>query len=108
VIVNDGMDIVAGKGICMGPNNFLARAYQQSPIAITVEGANIMTRCLIIFGQGLIRCHPYVLREMEAARNPDRRKALEAFDSAMFGHIGAFVLANTGARRSAFAHWRGA
>lgn len=94
IIVNDGMDIVAGKGICMGPNNFLARAYQQSPIAITVEGANIMTRCLIIFGQGLIRCHPYVFREMEAARNPDRRKALEEFDSAMFGHI-SFVLANT-------------
>src|SRR5450830_2125148 len=94
MIVNDGMDIVAGKGICMGPNNFLARAYQQSPIAITVEGANIMTRCLIIFGQGLIRCHPYVFREMEAARNPDRRKALEAFDRAMFGHV-SFVLANT-------------
>jgi acyl-CoA dehydrogenase len=94
IIVNDGMDLVAGKGICMGPNNFLARAYQQSPIAITVEGANIMTRCLIIFGQGLIRCHPYVFREMEAARNLDRRKALEDFDSAMFGHV-SFVLANT-------------
>ncbi|MCR4538598.1 acyl-CoA dehydrogenase [Pseudomonas sp. 18.1.10] len=94
IIVNDGMDIVAGKGICMGPNNFLARAYQQSPIAITVEGANIMTRCLIIFGQGLIRCHPYVFREMEAARNPDRRQSLEDFDRAMFGHV-SFVLANT-------------
>ncbi|WP_191488019.1 acyl-CoA dehydrogenase [Pseudomonas sp. FEN] len=92
-IVNDGMDIVAGKGICMGPNNFLARAYQQSPIAITVEGANIMTRCLIIYGQGLIRCHPYVLREMEAARRQGR-EGLEAFDRAMFGHLG-FVLANT-------------
>src|SRR5476649_1162118 len=93
IIVNDGMDIVAGKGICMGPNNFLARAYQQSPIAITVEGANIMTRCLIIFGQGLIRCHPYVFREMEAARRQGP-EGLEAFDRAMFGHIG-FVLANT-------------
>src|SRR5471032_558754 len=93
IIVNDGMDIVAGKGICMGPNNFLARAYQQSPIAITVEGANIMTRCLIIYGQGLIRCHPYVLREMEAARRQGP-EGLEAFDRAMFGHIG-FVLANT-------------
>ncbi|NWB83672.1 MULTISPECIES: acyl-CoA dehydrogenase [Pseudomonas] len=92
-IVNDGMDIAAGKGICMGPNNFLARAYQQSPIAITVEGANIMTRCLIIYGQGLIRCHPYVLREMEAARRQGP-EGLEAFDRAMFGHIG-FVLANT-------------
>ncbi|NWD72863.1 acyl-CoA dehydrogenase [Pseudomonas gingeri] len=93
IIVNDGMDIAAGKGICMGPNNFLARAYQQSPIAITVEGANIMTRCLIIYGQGLIRCHPYVLREMEAARRQGP-EGLEAFDQAMFGHIG-FVLANT-------------
>ncbi|MBV6749858.1 acyl-CoA dehydrogenase [Pseudomonas chlororaphis] len=92
-IVNDGMDIAAGKGICMGPNNFLARAYQQSPIAITVEGANIMTRCLIIYGQGLIRCHPYVLREMEAARRQGP-EGLEAFDRAMFGHIG-FVLANS-------------
>jgi acyl-CoA dehydrogenase len=92
-IVNDGMDIVAGKGICMGPNNFLARAYQQSPIAITVEGANIMTRCLIIYGQGLIRCHPYVFREMEAARDTGR-KGLEAFDRAMFGHI-SFFLANS-------------
>ncbi|WEK07217.1 MAG: acyl-CoA dehydrogenase [Candidatus Pseudomonas colombiensis] len=92
-IVNDGMDIVAGKGICMGPNNFLARAYQQSPIAITVEGANIMTRCLIIYGQGLIRCHPYVFREMEAARDTGRT-GLEAFDRAMFGHI-SFFLANS-------------
>ncbi|WP_416773324.1 acyl-CoA dehydrogenase [Pseudomonas sp. RHF3.3-3] len=92
-VVNDGMDIVAGKGICMGPNNFLARAYQQSPIAITVEGANIMTRCLIIYGQGLIRCHPYVFREMEAAR-AQGRAGLDAFDSAMFGHI-SFVVANT-------------
>lgn len=92
-VVNDAMDIVAGKGICMGPNNFLARAYQQSPIAITVEGANIMTRCLIIYGQGLIRCHPYVLREMEAAR-AEGREGLVAFDQAMFGHI-SFVLANS-------------
>ncbi len=75
-VINDAMDIVGGKGICMGPNNFLARAYQQIPIAITVEGANIMTRCLIIFGQGVIRCHPYVLREMTAAQG--RRHARRA------------------------------
>lgn len=91
-IVNDGMDIVAGKGICMGPNNFLARAYQQVPIAITVEGANIMTRCLIIFGQGVIRCHPYVFKEMDAA-GKDSKEALKAFDEALFGHL-SFVLAN--------------
>ncbi|CBJ39115.1 Acyl-coenzyme A dehydrogenase [Ralstonia solanacearum CMR15] len=92
-VVNDAMDIVGGKGICMGPNNFLARAYQQIPIAITVEGANIMTRCLIIFGQGVIRCHPYVLREMTAAQGADSPANLRAFDAALFGH-GAFVAGN--------------
>ncbi|MCG6283642.1 acyl-CoA dehydrogenase, partial [Vibrio diabolicus] len=63
----DAMDIVGGKGICMGPSNFLARGYQGAPIAVTVEGANILTRSMIIFGQGAIRCHPYVLEEMNAA-----------------------------------------
>jgi acyl-CoA dehydrogenase len=93
-VINDGMDVVAGKGICMGPSNFLARAYQQMPISITVEGANILTRCLIIFGQGAIRCHPYVLKEMAAARDND----LGAFDTAFFGHA-SFLAAN--ATRSA-------
>jgi acyl-CoA dehydrogenase len=92
-VINDGMDVVAGKGICMGPSNFLARAYQQVPIAITVEGANILTRCLIIFGQGAIRCHPYVLAEMRAAHEPDREKALRDFDAAFFGHLN-FTLSN--------------
>ncbi|AQW29655.1 acyl-CoA dehydrogenase [Ralstonia syzygii subsp. celebesensis] len=92
-VINDAMDIVGGKGICMGPHNFLARAYQQIPIAITVEGANIMTRCLIIFGQGVIRCHPYVLREMTAARHADAPENLRAFDAALFGHA-AFVAGN--------------
>jgi len=92
-VVNDGMDILGGKGICMGPANFLARAYQQVPIAITVEGANILTRCLIIFGQGAIRSHPYVLREMRACAEPDQRKAEHDFDAAFFGHA-AFVCAN--------------
>ncbi|MBK9594186.1 MAG: acyl-CoA dehydrogenase [Rhodocyclales bacterium] len=82
--VNDGMDILGGKGICLGPSNFLGRAYQQVPVAITVEGANILTRSLIIFGQGAIRCHPYVMAEMQAARNDD----LVAFDKALFAHIG--------------------
>ncbi|KND59370.1 Butyryl-CoA dehydrogenase [Candidatus Burkholderia verschuerenii] len=92
-VVNDGMDVVAGKGICMGPSNFLARAYQQMPISITVEGANILTRCLIIFGQGAIRCHPYVLREMAATREPDRARALHGFDAAFFGNA-SFLAAN--------------
>ena len=92
-LVNDGMDILGGKGICIGPSNFMAAAYQQIPIAITVEGANILTRSLIIFGQGAIRAHPYVLKEMAAVAEPDRNKAVLAFDKAFFGHVG-FVLRN--------------
>ena len=69
------MDVHGGKGICSGPKNYLGRGYQVVPVAITVEGANILTRSLIIFGQGAVRCHPFVLREMNAARNPDRAPA---------------------------------
>jgi acyl-CoA dehydrogenase len=92
-VANDAMDVHGGKGIMLGPRNYLARGWQASPIAITVEGANILTRNLIVFGQGAIRCHPFVLREMEAARNPDRRKGLDQFDRALFGHIG-FAISN--------------
>jgi len=92
-VVNDGMDVVGGKGICLGPSNFLGRAYQQLPIGITVEGANILTRSLIIFGQGAIRCHPYVLAEMHAAQNKDPAAGLDAFDEALWGHVG-FSLGN--------------
>jgi acyl-CoA dehydrogenase len=92
-VVIDGMDIVGGKGVCMGPSNFLGSAYMQLPVSITVEGANILTRSLIIFGQGAIRCHPFVLREIAAANDGDRARASPAFDSALFGHIG-FVLSN--------------
>jgi acyl-CoA dehydrogenase len=81
--------VIGGKGVCMGPGNFLARAYQQIPVAITVEGANIMTRTLIIYGQGAIRCHPYVLPMMRTAEMRD----LKAFDRALFGYVG-FVLGN--------------
>jgi acyl-CoA dehydrogenase len=106
-VVNDAMDILGGKGICLGPNNFMGRAYQQLPIAITVEGANILTRSLIIFGQGAIRCHPYVLAEMNATREPDPAKASRDFDAALFGHIG-FAIGN--AARAFFmgitgSHW---
>ena len=80
----DAMDIAGGKGIMLGDSNFLARAYQGAPIAITVEGANILTRSMIIFGQGAIRCHPYVLQEMAAAASND----VAAFDKALFSHIG--------------------
>ncbi|HSQ81205.1 MAG TPA: acyl-CoA dehydrogenase [Casimicrobiaceae bacterium] len=86
-VINDAMDIAGGKGICMGPSNFLGAAYMQMPVSITVEGANILTRSLIVFGQGAIRCHPYVLHEMAATRAPDTRKAVRLFDAALFGHL---------------------
>ncbi|GLX80090.1 acyl-CoA dehydrogenase [Thalassotalea insulae] len=103
--VTDAMDIHGGKGICMGPNNYLARGYQGAPVAITVEGANILTRSMIIYGQGAIRCHPYVLAELEAANTPDVIKALNDFDHALFGHIG-FTISNI--VRSKWMSWTGA
>jgi acyl-CoA dehydrogenase len=93
MIANDAMDVHGGKGIMLGPRNYLARGYDLVPVAITVEGANMLTRSLIIFGQGAIRCHPFVLREMNAAREKDKRKALREFDTALFGHIG-FTISN--------------
>lgn len=88
--INDAMDIHGGKGVITGPGNYLARAYQALPIAITVEGANILTRSLIIFGQGAIRAHPWLLKEMNAARDP-RPGARKAFDKALFGHVGHVI-----------------
>ena len=88
-ILNDAMDIHGGKGICLGPNNYLGHGYATIPIAITVEGANILTRSMIIFGQGAIRCHPFVLREIQAAAAND----LKAFDAALWGHM-AFTVSN--------------
>jgi len=107
-IANDAMDVHGGKGIMLGPKNYLARAYEVLPVAITVEGANILTRSLIIFGQGAVRCHPFVLKEMEAAQYPDFERALREFDRHLFGHIGyaisnaarSFWLALTHARYS--------
>jgi acyl-CoA dehydrogenase len=88
-ILNDAMDVHGGKGIMMGPNNYLGRGYETIPIAITVEGANILTRSMIIFGQGAIRCHPFVLKEIAAANAND----LIAFDRALWGHM-AFTVSN--------------
>ncbi|MBV2182572.1 MAG: acyl-CoA dehydrogenase [Castellaniella sp.] len=85
-VVNDGMDIIGGKGIILGPQNFLGRAYQQVPVGITVEGANILTRSLMIFGQGAIRCHPYAQAEMQAAQADDPAQGLADFDRAFWGH----------------------
>jgi acyl-CoA dehydrogenase len=107
-VANDTMDVHGGKAIMMGPKNYIGRNYMATPIAITVEGANILTRSLIIFGQGAMRCHPYVLRELEAARDEDAERGLIEFDDALFSHIGyaisnaarAFFLALTHARFS--------
>jgi len=85
--VNDGMDVLGGNGISRGPRNALAHAYIGLPVSITVEGANILTRTLMIFGQGAIRCHPYALREMQALAAWDVR----AFDAAFWAHIGHVV-----------------
>jgi len=92
-VVNDAMDILGGKGICLGPSNFMGPVYQQLPIAITVEGANILTRSLIIFGQGAIRCHPYVLAEMKAAADLEPARASREFDRALWSHV-RFACAN--------------
>jgi acyl-CoA dehydrogenase len=87
-IANDGMDVHGGKAIMLGPKNYMARSYEAVPIAITVEGANILTRNLIIFGQGAIRCHPFVRAEMDAAKDEDRERGLVAFDRLLFKHLG--------------------
>ncbi len=92
-LAGDAMDVNAGKGVILGPKNYLGRGWQAAPISITVEGANIMTRSLMIFGQGAIRCHPWVLKEMQAAQNPDESKRVPEFDKNLFGHIG-FAISN--------------
>ncbi|MEP6938622.1 MAG: acyl-CoA dehydrogenase, partial [Rudaea sp.] len=92
-VANDVMDVHGGKGVQLGPNNYAGRSYQTAPIAITVEGANIMTRSLMIFGQGAIRCHPHVLKEMQAVQIPDYTTRLRVFDRELFAHIG-FAISN--------------
>jgi acyl-CoA dehydrogenase len=90
-IINDAMDVHGGKAICMGSSNYVAQPYIECPIGITVEGANILTRNMIIFGQGAIRCHPYILSGMRAAENKDKTQGLKEFDQVFFKHIGMFV-----------------
>jgi acyl-CoA dehydrogenase len=90
-VITDAMDIHGGKGIILGPRNYLGRGWEATPIGITVEGANIMTRSLMIFGQGAILCHPWVLKEMKAAQLEDPRQRLDEFDRYLFGHIGAAI-----------------
>ncbi|WP_339899695.1 acyl-CoA dehydrogenase FadE [Paraglaciecola polaris] len=93
-LVNNAMDVHGGKGVMLGPNNYLGRGYQGAPIAITVEGANILTRNMMIYGQGAMRSHPFVLKELYAASNEDKEQGLNDFDDAVFGHIG-FAISNT-------------
>ncbi|HJU39140.1 MAG TPA: acyl-CoA dehydrogenase, partial [Tahibacter sp.] len=92
-IARDVMDVHGGKAVILGPKNYAGRAWQGAPIAITVEGANILTRSMMIFGQGAIRCHPYVLKEMQALSIADYGDRLRTFDRALFGHIG-FAISN--------------
>ena len=87
-VIVDAMDIHGGKGVILGPRNYLGRAWQGMPIWITVEGANILTRSMMIFGQGAIRCHPYVLKEMEASRLEDPAERIRQFDRLLFAHFG--------------------
>ena len=86
-VVNDAMDIQGGSGICLGPRNYLGRLYQVIPVSITVEGANILTRTMMIFGQGAIRCHPFIQKEMAALEQNN----LQQFDQLLFQHIGFFL-----------------
>ena len=105
-VVNDAMDVHGGRGICLGPANYLGRTYQSLPVAITVEGANILTRNMIIFGQGAMRCHPYLQQEIDATAVADEDEALDRFDKALAAHLGytttnaarAFIYGFSGSR----------
>jgi acyl-CoA dehydrogenase len=88
IAVDDAMDIHGGKAVIDGPQNYMGNLYRSVPVAITVEGANILTRNLIVFGQGSVRAHPYLLQEMNAISDPDQKKGLDAFDTAFWKHVG--------------------
>ena len=92
VSVNDAMDVHGGKAVIEGPQNYLGPLYRAVPVGITVEGANIVTRALIQFGQGAIRSHPYILKEVLALEDPDTARGLDAFDQAFWGHVGHSLL----------------
>jgi len=100
--VNEAMDVHSGKAVIDGPRNYLSSAYRGIPIAITVEGANIMTRSLMIYGQGSIRCHPYLQSEIDIAQSDDHDQALLDFDNVLFRHAGYFI---KNALRATFRSW---
>ncbi len=103
-VVNDAMDVHAGRGIQLGPRNYLGLTYEGLPISITVEGANILTRNLIIFGQGAMRCHPYLRDEVAAANDENKEQGLNKFDQLLKAHV-KFSLGNFG--RTIFYSWFG-
>ncbi|HRL20653.1 MAG TPA: acyl-CoA dehydrogenase [Alcaligenes sp.] len=89
--VNAAMDVHAGKAVIDGPSNYLSGLYRALPVAITVEGANILTRSLIVFGQGAIRSHPWLMQEVQALSNPDSQQGEDDFDAAIWRHLGHSV-----------------
>ena len=91
IAIDDAMDIHGGKAVIDGPQNYMGNLYRSVPVGITVEGANILTRNLIVFGQGAIRAHPYLLDEMNALGDDDHAKGLDAFDKAFWKHVGHSV-----------------
>lgn len=99
-VVNHGMDVVGGRAIQLGPRNFLALTYQSIPVAITVEGANILTRSLMIFGQGSMRCHPYLFEELQLLQSEDQAAAFKEFSPLLFKHL-AYTF-NRAAKAAAF------
>ncbi|MGO9360078.1 MAG: acyl-CoA dehydrogenase [Xanthobacteraceae bacterium] len=104
IAIDDAMDVHGGKAVIDGPQNYMGNLYRAVPVGITVEGANILTRNLIVFGQGAIRAHPYLLSEMNALAEADAAKGLDDFDRAFWGHVG-HAIANTG--RAFFRSWTG-
>ena len=92
IVIDDAMDIHGGKAVIDGPQNYMGSLYRSVPVGITVEGANILTRNLIVFGQGAIRAHPYLLDEMNALRDEDRTRGLDAFDKSFWSHVGHSIM----------------
>src|SRR3954465_1930467 len=92
IVIDDAMDIHGGKAVIDGPQNYMGSLYRAVPVGITVEGANILTRNLIVFGQGAIRAHPYLLPEMNALRDEDRTRGLDAFDKSLWSHVGHSIV----------------
>lgn len=104
-VVNHGMDVVGGRAIQMGPRNFIALNYQAIPVSITVEGANILSRSLMIFGQGSMRCHPYLFEELQLLQAEDKDSALKTFNDMLYHHLGYTF--NRTARSFAYGYFGG-